>query len=90
MPLKMGSLRWPTLVINAVAPLDVSHGLEWAMGTGPWGEENGSLPLQSSEALFPFDFFPALLEMCLSSSKESVSGSSVRVSRAKEGPRFPS
>lgn len=41
-PLKMGYLRWPTLVINAVAPLDVSHGLEWAMGTGPWGEENRS------------------------------------------------
>jgi len=36
-PLKMGYLRWPTLVISAVAPLDISHGLEWAMGTGPWG-----------------------------------------------------
>lgn len=42
MPLKMGYLRWPTLVISAVAPLDVSHGLEWAMGTGPWGGGNWS------------------------------------------------
>lgn len=41
-PLKMGYLRWPTLVISAVAPLDVSHGLEWAMGTGPWGGGNWS------------------------------------------------
>ena len=23
-------------------PLDVSHGLEWAMGTGPWGRGNWS------------------------------------------------
>ncbi|KAM7248933.1 hypothetical protein ACFE04_025399 [Oxalis oulophora] len=38
----MGYLRWPTLVISAVAPLDVSHGLEWAMGTGPWGGGNRS------------------------------------------------
>lgn len=38
-PLKMGYLRWPTLVINAVAPLDVSKGLEFPMATGPWGEE---------------------------------------------------
>lgn len=41
-PLKMGYLRWPTLVISGVAPLDVSHGLEWAMGTGPWGGGNWS------------------------------------------------
>lgn len=41
-PLKMGYLRWPPLVISAVAPLDVSHGLEWAVGTGPWGGGNRS------------------------------------------------